>query len=378
MSKKNKKTYMLTPAWQDTTVPGITQAVERLVKQIDSVHDTKNQKETAPRLSKSEKARATQTYKLGEQARGQALNYMYTFAEKGDMNNRDLVAVADMKALNRYFAKVAAGRSSNDAGRGRICFSSLEQYQAFKKMLSNLDENGYVKDINIKNVRVLKHETDDYIENPRKSGFAGYIKTALEIEVGKGNIAYFEVQMMPENYLKADKDSHKLYDMMRILEEIPKIYLQDGDQDVYDALKLANEALFIEEGLRMQSSGQKITKSQAKRSANGELIGALLNATGSRPKTLLDMRKKPFDLPSREQVEDTTNILSQISEQIRMLPGRSLPWREQTIDALAFAKTSIYNLDKARRVIEAKRNNGWSLEQSKDIVSEAHEHLPRR
>ena len=132
------------------------------------------------------------------------------------------------------------------------------------------------------------------------------------ITLGKGRFGKFEAQIMPADYDIVDKHSHRLFEMIRIIQDVPGAYQQEEDKKVEWALVAANKALFVEHGLR--SGFIAVRQDDWKLSLSG------------------DEAKEIFD------------ILDRIGNRIEAIPGRRHAWMRETEEAITYAKTSVQNI----------------------------------
>jgi hypothetical protein len=133
----------------------------------------------------------------------------------------------------------------------------------------------------------------------------------LDIDLGKGRRGRFELQFMPEGYETIEPLSHRLFNMIRILKELPDAYKKPEDQEIQDALILANHAMYIEIGHR----------------------------TG-----FIDARKDEAPKFTQEKIDDAFDILDRIASEIEILGGRPFKWKQETIQATTMAKTSLQHI----------------------------------
>ena len=225
----------------------------------------------------------------------------------------------DTKEFGRAAQKLLAdGRNMNDLRRSRIYFedtihhSAQEQYRAFVKLIESVDKDGYIPVLKTRKVRLIPDKTDDYIRTSRPaSGYAGAYHADIEIDIGKGNKAYYEIQAMPLAYEDIDTHSHMLFDIIRQLDEIPEPYRTPEQYQIKQALMLMNGALYDEEAIE---SG------------------------------FISERKTRIKGISQEEKELIDHIGNRLARAINELPGRKLSWRKSTQDALVFARSSVDNM----------------------------------
>ncbi len=118
---------------------------------------------------------------------------------------------------------------------------------------------------------------------------------------------------MPRGYEEVDKHSHRIFELIRIVQDVPKAYQSEADQRVIDALILSNQALYLEHGIR--------TGFVAAREDNWRMR------------------------ISENDIKEAHDILDRIRSTIESFPGRSnLKWRTESAEAMTYAKTSIVNV----------------------------------
>lgn len=202
-------------------------------------------------------------------------------------------------------------RNMNDLERGRIMLSSVEKYNNLIKLLKTMTKDGQLNGISIEGVSILPDKIDNYIEGARKSGWAGALNMDLEVDLGKGRTGTFELQFMPEGYDVIEPLSHRLYEMIRILEALPASYKGKEGQKIEEALILANHALYIEEGFRAG---------------------------------FINVRKDQVPEFTAGKIAYAYDVLEQIGNAIDSLGGRSYKWKQETKHATTVAKTSLQNI----------------------------------
>lgn len=309
-TKKNKGARL--PWLEDN--PELDSAVMRLVTEYQNI---KTQKSLPSKIDYKTEQRLLRNLKDAEQGRSKAAKFMLALAKSMDIKNPETAyIVAEMKSWDRIVNKFnAAAGDINDLGRGSVYINSVDEYKAFQKILSSKTRDGEIRGLNAKGVRLIDGTLDDYIAQPRKSGYAGSINFNLDLDIGKGRHGVFEVQIRPKAYQDIDKKSHYLYDMIRILQEVPSSFLTDSDKQVRDALITANRALFEEHSCR--HGFDEIRK------------GA------------------PLHINSGE-MRSITGILDRLRTAIEVTPNhRDQEWCYETANALTYAKTSIMNVHMA-------------------------------
>ena len=290
--------------------PDMDRAVTRLVS---TLRDRKNDKNKT-KISEKDKRQLLRDFKNAEQAQSRADKYMYKLAEALGLDPTMVVKRVDMKdwdrALDKRFNSV--GRNLHDLGRGTIYLKSVEDYYALQSLLSSKTKTGIISSLGIQGVRILEGSMDDYLANPRSSGFAGSMNMDLEINLGKQK-GTFEIQFRPADYEEIDKQSHLLFDMIRVLQDVPESYLTKEDKKIEKALVLANTALFVE---------------QAHRTGFAEIL----------PKDNKKLRITEKDY------NEAHEVLDRLRTEIENLPGRPFKNKKATAESLSIAKTSIDNI----------------------------------
>ena len=294
--------------WQKQQ-PAIDSAVDKLTS---TLHRKKTTGNRTP-LSAKETQSLKQQFKHAEQARSSALRHMVQISKAiGSKSPESSTKLAPMKAWETAADKFAqAGRSTNDLGRGRVILDDVEAYYAFLSLMSAKDKDGHLQLPGAQKIRIIGGSFNNYIDTPRKSGYAGSINFDLSIEQSKGREGRFEVQVIPEAYLKVYDQSHRLYDLIRIYDEIPQDYLSDEDRLIRDVLTLCNKALFAEHSVR--AGFDEVTSFRGLKVTQGDL--PIIN-----------------------------NILDKVRDSVEVLPGRNFKWKQETLDAITYAKTSVMNI----------------------------------
>ena len=309
---KTKETKQPRLPWlQDN--PELDKAVSRVVTEFKNI---KTQRAEPAELDSKTEQHLLRCLKDAEQGRSKAGKFMLALAKGMDVDDPETsYVVAGMKSWDRIVNKFnAAARNVNDLGRGAVYIDSVDEYKAFQKLMRSKTRDGEVRQLNIKGVHIIDGSMDDYIASPRKSGYAGSINFNIDLDIGKGRHGVFEVQIRPKAYMDIDKKSHYLYDMIRILQEVPQSFLTDGDKEVRDALITANRALFEEHSWRHGFD---------------------------------EVRKgEPLHINAAE-MRSITGILDRLRTAIESMPGQSSKWQSETADALTYAKTSVVNVHMA-------------------------------
>lgn len=310
-NKDNKTRQTKLPWLQDN--PELDNAVSRIVTEY---HNIKTQRHLPCEIDHKTEQHLKRCLKDAEQGRSKAGKFMFALSKGMDIKNPETAyVVADMKSWDRIVNKFnSAARDINDLGRGAVYINSVDEYKAFQKILSSKTKDGELRQLNAKGVRIIDGTLDDYIARPRKSGYAGSINFNLDLDLGKGRHGVFEVQIRPKAYIDIDKKSHYLYDMIRILQEVPASFLTDGDQQVRDALITANRALFEEHSCR--HGFDEVRKGEALHINAGEM-------------------------------RSITGILDRLRTAIETMPYNDQEWQSETANALTYAKTSVMNVHMA-------------------------------
>ena len=304
----------------DTSLPwlqqdqGLDAAVFRLISEYKKAKTNKKSNQ----LPAKKEASLRRQYKDAKQSRSPAGKFMRALADAiGFEDPESAYIIANMKDWERAKEKFAeAARNTSDLGRGRIYLNSLDDYESFMSLLSSKRRDGTVTRIKSHGVKIIPDSISNYLESARKSGFAGSVNFDVKIDVGKGRHGKFEVQVMPHAYQEVDKISHFLFDMIRILEEVKESYLTEEDKRVMDSLILANQALFIEHGIR---SG------------------------------FVSLRKDKLPQINDERLKESLGILDRIWTELGNISGRRFAWIDQTRQAMTEAKTSLTNINLAQK-----------------------------
>lgn len=270
-------------------------------------------------LSAKEEQKLADKFKAAAFAKSNGHKFMRAIAEAIGIQHIDRqLFFAKGKDWERFKEKSLNGsRQINDGQRGRIYLSKPERYVALKKLLKSMSKEGQLKGVHSEGVSIIPDSINDYLEGARKSGFAGALNLSLEIDLGKGRTGNFEIQFMPSEYEPIDKLSHRLFDMIRIIQELPPAFKTEELQKIEDGLVLANSAIYSERG----------------------------NRSG-----FIDFRKDKLPEFTRKTVNDSFEILERIYTQIESLGGRSLDWKKETAAATTEAKTALMNMQRAHEL----------------------------
>ena len=176
-------------------------------------------------------------------------------AQKIGIEDKDIdrvIVTGPMKewdtALRKQFTQAAG--SLNDLGRSRILIKTTEQYnQALQTIMATKSGRKGPQAIDVKGTTIVGN-VNNYLRNASKAGYAGSINFDIEIDLGKGRTGLSEVQIMPEAYEECYDHSHILYEMIRILKQIPKAFRTNAQTSISEALVNANQSLFYEHGTR--------------------------------------------------------------------------------------------------------------------------------
>ncbi len=306
--------------WLSAATEETEGTLRTLAAEINRRHDASS----APvSLSEKQTTSLAKQFKNSEMGRGKASKFLLSLAKALSIPCPDgAVEVAEMKSWHRAAEKFfMAERHINDLGRGRIYINDVKELNTLNKIIHAMSRDGHINSTNLKHVRIIKDSIDDYLKTPRKSGYAGGFNFDLEVDLGKDRTGHYEVQIMPRAYKETYEHSHHLYDMIRILQEIPEAFRSAEENIVMDALILANASLFNEQAER----------------------------TG-----FIRYRTKPYSLMTKGQMDFSFEILDRLRTAIENLPvskaahkARSQgthAWKEETMDALTYAKTSLLNV----------------------------------
>ena len=293
----------------------IDQAVYKLVREL------KNRKElnNASSLSQKDISYLKREFKCAEQSRSHGCKFMRALNKEAGVEDPDgAFILGDMKEWTRAAKKLkATDRNLHDLGRGRIYLDDISHYKKIMKVLKSKHSSGVISALNLPNYHIIEGSLDNYLENPRQSGFAGSLNFDLLIDNGKGRYGKFEVQVMPKEYKETDKISHHLFDMIRVLQDKPKDSITGNDKKILKSLILVNKMLFIEQAQR----------------------------TG-----FIDIRKDKSRLPiiGQTELQLANKVLDNIEMAIQGLSGRNFKWRRQTIGAIEDARTCLENMFSAQ------------------------------
>lgn len=292
--------------------PEIQQVIEGLVKELAS---NNRRKPSRPKLTADEEKRLTAEFKNAGQARSQAQKFMCAFASAAGINHcQHAVVIAPMKDRNRAAEKSKVpDRNLHDLGRGRIYLDNAGEYRGVMRLFHSI-QDGKVKGLDMERVTIMEKTVDNYIQNPRKSGFAGSLNFDLEIDLGKGRQGCFEVQIMPREYERPYKHSHRIYDMIRILEAIPENLRSTAQDTTLQMLVTANSAIFLEHGQR--SGFDEFRKGKN-----------------------LDLTQNDF-VRGNDILERIGTVVEQMARKYTKPPS----WLSETTEAITFAKTSLGNI----------------------------------
>lgn len=306
-SRDLSKVSSLQMPWMSAQNPELDEATAHLIKELGERHA----KTAEFVLSAKERSNLMREFKNSEQGRSPLNKFLASIARKMNITNPEAVFVAPMKDWDRAVEKLhAPGRTLHDLGRARIKVSDAKQVKAFYKLLPSKDSEGHISGTPAK-AFMLPGSLDDYLQSPRKSGYAGSINFDVEVYISKGRWGTLEVQIMPDDYEVVDKRSHRLFDMIRILHEIPDNFRTEEHKYLAEGLVIANQALFDEQAIR----------------------------------TRFDvLRAKPIYQLTEAKLKHATDVLERVRNAVDNIPGRKLDWIVETADALSYAKTSVLNM----------------------------------
>ncbi len=308
----DKLSSLRTP-WTRGVNPGVDAAVKALVNEIRDRHKAGEE----ANLTQLQKDKLARDFRNAEQGRGYAGKYMRALAKAMNLECPDAaVVIAPMKGWNRAAEKLSTvDRNLHDLGRGRIYVKTPKDIQKFYKLLNGKNAEGHIPGAT-HSASIIPGTISNYLETPRKSGFAGALLFDLEVDVGKNRFGALEVQIMPEDYQDVYDQSHRLYDMIRIFQEIPENFRTPDHNYVLKNLVRANAALFDEFSMR---TGFDV------------------------------LRKEPIHVVTEEEYETGFDVLDKIWTELNRGRSNKEPWVKETQDALSFAKTSLANLEIAGR-----------------------------
>lgn len=295
--------------WLRADSPEIDKTVGQLVSVVQ-----KHKSARPPTLDKGKKKVLTRLFKNAGLARSDALKYMTALAKKMGSQDPSLAAIlAPMKDIGRATHKFfQRNEPITDLGRGRIYVSSPEEVFAFYKTLDSRNKDGQIKGFGALRAKIDYESITDYLREARRSGYCGSINFELEVDIGRAETGFLEVQIMPWDYKDAYDHSHALYDFIRILEEHSEYFEADTRDEIHKALLLANRCIFDEYALR----------------------------TG-----FMCLREDQTAIKvSKEDLQSINDTLDRLRTQIERMPGRKLSWRKKAADAMTYAKTSALNL----------------------------------
>ncbi|MCB1720268.1 MAG: hypothetical protein KDI11_00765 [Alphaproteobacteria bacterium] len=199
-------------------------------------------------LSAQKREELTTAFNRTSMARGTFLQYMEDLAKLiGHKYVTDFVILDSPKDLEKAAEKMFdEDRNMHDLNRGRVLFTSYEQYELFirrfvqKKGSKKFHEKWQDK------ITIIEGKQDDYLKKCRESGYAGAYHFDVQVDCGKDQkCAELEIQMMPKDMVDTYDLSHHLYDLIRVIEyESKKRDLSDAENTVLRALITANTALW--------------------------------------------------------------------------------------------------------------------------------------
>lgn len=314
MTDKGNKPSIKAP-WLAAESESVSDVVRRLVNIMEEKYSPKRRpRNTSQNLHPKVETQLKQSFRHAEQARGKGMKAMTALAEAmGVLDHDNAGYMAPMKEWDRAVEKLSAdGRNLHDLGRGRIRVRSPDKIEAFYKILKTMNKDGSLDAFKTDRVRIIPGSIDDYLAEQRSSGYAGSINFDLEVEIGKGRIGKLEVQLMPRDYVQTYDLSHHLFKMIRALDEVPKGWRTEEHEKVSKMLKSANAALFDEVAERFEFAS---------------------------------LRKKPYETIDDQKLIEINTILDMIRTEIDNLDSKKKPpeWREDTKNALTYAKTSVTN-----------------------------------
>ena len=336
----NKSIEQLKPQLDWLRHPDLYTPIHDLIHQLQMVKEGNG----GINLALNEELDLRSRFKNAGHCRTKAYNFMLAFNTHSNIEDpHRAISIAKMKTWDRAANKLKEyDRNLNDLGRGRIKIQNAAHHRNIKHLLDNRESDGSIPILNVDNVYIIDGSVDDYLEKPRKSGFAGAVNFDLGINNRKGRKATFEVQAMPEDYEKAYDTSHCLYDVIRILQNRPKSKNKSTD-DLYtkieNALVLANSMIFIEQGQRSLHQ-------------------------------YINLRSDRDNLPTihTEQLAFANEVLDHVGTAIMSLPGRDQEWREKTIKATTEAKSCLTNVYLGQAMRQTRRTKKPNSFRNKKIA----------
>lgn len=326
MGKNNKKLADDRPSvrvpWLKMSSPEIDKVIGILVGQLSEYKNPYGKKQ---RLDKKRSDKLTQDFKNAGMSRSEARKFMRDLAEMmGIENPESAVFIGPMKERFRAEQKAdEENRNLHDLGRGRILVKSPEEVLKFYNMLKSMDKEGHIKGLDCKTVQILDDSITDYLKKQRSSGYCGSLNFDIRVDLGKGRFGTFEIQIMPEEYEQPYDHSHALYDMIRIIESIPGHWRSAEQTKVLNALVMANSAIFNEHAERTEFLSLRASKSYQKISV--------------------------------DELRETNEILDRIRTLVDKAPGRRFAWREDTLNAITYAKSSLLNIFNGDKPFDRKK-----------------------
>jgi hypothetical protein len=284
----------------------IDTVVESLIQELKDRHAAKSQ------LTPSQTKQLQKEFDHAKQGETYAKKFMLKLAALMKIECPQAAAhTGPTKSWDRAAAKMSIeDRNLHDLQRGRLYVQSPKDIAKFYKLLNSKDNEGHIPGTT-RNVVIIPDSIDDYIKNPRKSGFAGAIIMDLGINIGKNRIGTYELQIMPRDYKDVYDQSHHLYEMIRILQEIPKNFLSEEHNYVIKNLVMANTALWDEFAIR----------------------------TG-----FDTLRSKPLMEIDKKDWKACLSVLDQIWRTLYKNRNGKNPWIMDMEDSVSLSKTSVTNM----------------------------------
>ncbi len=308
--KKNKKSKLIeTPSlhvpWTLAYDGDLDKAIESTISALIARHEEKEDVILPPKLERA----LQQEFKKSQEGLSPFYRVINWLAKEIEAE----AEIGPMKEWHRTVTKFAAqGRKPNDLGRGRIFVDDPEQVREFYKIWSSKDKDGHIPGMP-KNTFIVPGSYDDYLAEQRWSGYASALHFDICVNSHKGHGGgTLENQIMPRSYLKTYGQSHKLFDIIRMIHEIPAPMRSKEQQYILDGLIIANGALFDEFALR--------------------------------PPHFSVLRKKPIKELDQKSAAHARDVIDRLWTPFENFHGRRPPWMDETMEAFTFAKSSVFNM----------------------------------
>ena len=309
MSKTKKNTIpRLTEAWPEKDIIALEYALHDLVDDLEL-----SDKAERVALTDKEQQWLGRQFKSSQKAQSPFKRFAWDFAENiGIMLPPDrAVKVVAMKSWERAAMKMRApGRNLHDLGRARARGKGPVSVVNADRLLSQKGPNSFAKKWEDRGVKIIRGSVDNYITSPRtSSGYAGSINVDIETSFKKGQPGIVEMQVMPDSMEKVDKHSHRLFDMIRLLDEIPAKAKSPAQKHIQDCLTIANATLWD----------------------NAALDNGYMHLRTSKPDPLKEL-----------DIRETIRVLDRVKTIVQSLPGRNFAWKSETAEACGEAADALW------------------------------------